>query len=331
MDSGATRTPVAVEMAEIMERLAEPGSAITVDWPFERYLDASEFTSRSALDDLWSHGPAVYRAKHITKTISTKRTPAMEFGSNVHMALLEPDEWERRLYAQKPKRPAGAVGTAKKASAEKALYDHWKVQCSDWEAGQQYDSIIVDPEDLAAIDAIVDSVKSHPTCEWAFRTSGANEQTILWHHAGTGVLLRCRLDRLLWYDNLTAVIFDVKTSPDPSPEAFSKSIHKFGYHRQAAFYADAVRALVPGAEVHCELIAVRSTAPYETDCYSLVEEPGAEDGSVHKGPLELGREQYTAALRELAHRRSTDDWMRPSQRQSVPINLPPHAYRTATP
>jgi hypothetical protein len=329
MDSGATRTPVAVEMAEIMERLAEPGSAITVDWPFERYLDASEFTSRSALDDLWSHGPAVYRAKHITRTISTKRTPALEFGSNVHMALLEPDEWERRLYAQKPKRPAGALGTAKKASTEKALYDHWKVQCSDWEAGQAFDSIIVDPEDLAAIDAIVESVKSHPICEWFFGSSGTNEQTILWHHAETGILLRCRLDSLRWYDNLTAVIGDVKTSPDPSPAAFSRSIHKFGYHRQAAFYSDAVRALVPGAEVHYELIAVRSTPPYETGCYSLEEEPGADDGSVIKGPLELGREQYTAALHELARRRADNDWLSDWQKQSVPINLPSFAYRTS--
>jgi hypothetical protein len=317
-------------MAAIMARLEEPGSAIAVDWSFERYLDASEFTSRSALEDLRA-GPAIYQAKHIARAISTKRTAAMEFGSHVHMALLESDEWDRRLYAQKPKRPAGAVGTAKKASPERSLYDHWKVQCSDWEAGQVFDSIVVDPEELAAIDAIVHSVKSHPSCEWFFRSSGTNEQTILWHHAETGILLRCRLDSLRWFDRLTAVIGDVKTTPDPTPEAFSRSIHKFGYHRQAAFYSDAVRALVPSAEVQYELFAVRSTPPYETACYSLVEEPGQEDGAVHMGPLELGREQYTATLRDLARRRADNDWLSDWQRESIPINLPAFAYRTATP
>lgn len=321
-------SPVAsTDMDEIMERLAEPGSAIAVDWPFERYLAAHDFTSRSALEDLRA-GPAIYQAKQITRTLVTKQTPAMQFGSHVHLALLEPEEWARRLYPQPPKRPPGAFGTGTKTNPAKMLYDAWKADVKAWEAGQRPESIVVDADDLAAIEAMVCSAKSHPICEWAFRGRGANEQTILWHHAETGILLRARLDRLLWYDAATAVIVDVKTTTDPSPEAFSRAIAKFGYHRQAAFYLDAVRALVPGAEVHYELIAVRSSAPYETACYSLEEEPGADDGAVIKGPLELGREQYTAALHELARRRSIDDWLSDWQRESIPINLPAWAYRT---
>ena len=308
-----------------MEQIREPGSAVTVDWTFERYLNSSDFTSRSALEDLRA-GPAVFYAKHIGRTIPDKRSPAMEFGSHVHMATLEPEEWQRRLYPPRPARPAGAYGTAKKTSPEKVLYDRWKEACAEWEAGQEPKSIVLEPEDVAKIEAIVASVHSHPVCAKAFRSRGANEQTILWHHAETGMLLRCRLDSVRWLDSMTAVIVDLKTTNDPSPDAFSKAIARFGYHRQAAFYMDAVKALRPGVEVFYELIAVRSTPPYETACYSLIEEPPAEDGAPIRGAIELGRQQYTENLHELARRIRDNDWLADWQIEPVPISLPPWAF-----
>lgn len=315
----------AAERGAILEQLREPGSAIAVDWTFERYLAASDFTSRSDLETL-RLGPAVYYAKRVAGTIPDKRSPAMEFGSHVHTALLEPEEWTSRLYPQAPLRPAGANGGAKKKDPEGwALYGGWRAACTEWEQGQTARSIIVDPDDLTAIESIAESVRAHPICEWAFRSEGANEQTILWHHE-SGMLLRCRLDRLLWHDSRTAVIADLKTTADPSPDAFSKAIARLGYHRQAAFYMDAVKALRPSAEVFYELIAVRSTPPYETACYSLIEEPPAEDGAPIRGSIELGRQQYTESLHELARRRRDNDWLSDWQRQSFPITLPPWAF-----
>lgn len=310
---------------EIMEKLSVPGTAIAVDWTFERYLTSSDFTSRSALEDLRNEGASYYYAKHIARTIPDKRTPSMQFGSHVHLAVLEPDVWSERLYPQKPIRPHGADGKAKKDSEEKRLYIQWKSEVEAWEESQRRDSIVLDHESIAEIEAIAASVRSHPTCAWAFRANGANEQTILWHHEETGILLRCRLDRLLWYDARTAVIADLKTTNDPSPDGFSKSIANFGYHRQAAFYLDAVQALRPGAELHYELIAVRSSPPYETACYSLSEEPPSENGSP-RGAIELGRAQYLETLRELARRRASGDWLAEWQRQSVPITLPDWAF-----
>ena len=313
--------------SDIMDRLAEPGSAIMVDWTFEHYLHAHEFTSRSALEDL-REGPALYHAKHIAKSIRTETTPAMEFGSNVHLALLEPEEWARRLYPTEPPRPAGAHGRAKAGTPEKTLYNEWTEAVEQWKQGQASDSIIVDPKGRAAIEAITASVKSHKTGAWAFRSKGSNEQTILWHHAETGILLRCRLDRLIWHDAHTVAIVDLKTTKDPSPTAFAKAIANFGYHRQAAIYLDAVRALAPEAELHYELIAVRSSAPFETACYTLRETREGPDGSTLPGPLALGRAQYTETLHELASRRKSNDWKSDWQIESMPIDLPYWAYRT---
>jgi hypothetical protein len=89
---------------------------------------------------------------------------------------------------------------------------------------------------------------------------------------------------------------------------------------------DAVKALCPGVEVFYELIAVRSTPPYETACYNLIEEPPAEDGAPIRGAIELGRQQYTESLHELARRRRDNDWLSDWQRKSIPITLPPWAF-----
>lgn len=323
-----TEPDIAAERDAILEQLREPGSAIAVNWTFERYLAASDFTSRSALEDLRDCGPAFYYAKHVARTIEDSRTPAMVFGSNVHTTLLEPAEWESRLYPLAPVRPHGAVGTAKKTSPEKRLYDGWKGACTEWEQGQTRRSIIVSAEDLAAIDAIRHSVMTHPTAGRCFALDGANEQTILWHHPDTHVNVRCRLDRVFWYDPKTVLIADIKTTNNPSESAFSRSIAKFGYHRQAAIYIDAIRALYGSeVQVHFDFIAVRTTFPYECAYYSLVECPGPEDGETTKGPIELGREQYTRTLHDLARRRAENDWLWPCQREPIPIDIPPYAYK----
>jgi len=319
----------AAERDAIMEQLREPGSAIAVDWTFARYLAASDFTSRSALEDLRDRGPAYYYAKHVARTVADSRTPAMVFGSHGHMALLEPEEWASRLYPQAPSRPPGANGAAKKKDPEGwALYDGWKADCAEWERGQTSRSIIVSPEDLHAIESIRHSVMVHPTAAKVFQLDGANEQTILWHHPESGVLVRCRLDRVFGYDAKTVLIADIKTTNNPTESAFSRSIAKFGYHRQAAIYIDAIRALY-GAEVqvHFDFIAVRTTFPFECAYYSLVECPGLEDGETSKGPIELGREQYTRTLHDLARRRAENDWLSPWQREPVPIDIPPYAYK----
>jgi hypothetical protein len=258
----------------------------------------------------------------------------MRFGRHVHMRLLEPERWAESVLVWEPlPKPPGAKGNAKKGSPARMAYEAWKPSADEWEAKRDAHAraggIVIRLADAADIEGMAERAHAHPICAWAFKASGANEQTILWHHAETGVLIRCRLDRILWYDKMTAVVADLKTTTDPRHDAFSKAIHRYGYHFQAALYCDAVRALRPGAEIHYELIAVRSSPPYSTFCYSLDEEPGTEDGAARKGPLELGREQYTAALHELARRRSTGDWLDDGQRVSVPINLPAYAYRTA--
>jgi hypothetical protein len=310
------------DQAESIDYLiATPGAAIAVDWSFERYLADKQFVSRSALEDLRQRGPAYFRAKYIDRGIGNRSTPAMALGTMVHTKLLEPETWDRKLFIwDELPRPPGANGKAKKGSPEKDAYVIWKANESEWNAKRDQaiaDGLtVIDWETADKVIRMADSVASHPFGQEMFEPgTGVNETTILWHHPGTGVLIRVRLDRMVPIDDNTVSIVDLKTTMDPSPTSFGKSIVKYGYHTQGALYTDAVSALYPGVEFHYIIAAVRNEPPHEAAFYELP--PSAMD---------LGRDRYNKALAELVRCRETNDWSAEWQQGCADINLPGWAF-----
>jgi hypothetical protein len=306
---------------EIEYLVATPGAAIAVDWTFERYLADRQFVSRSALEDLRVRGPAYYRAKYIDRGIANRSTPAMALGTMVHTKLLEPDEWTSNLFIwDELPRPAGANGKAKKGSDEKNAYATWKANESQWNAERDHaiasSMTVIDRETNDKVNRMAHSVASHPFGEQMFVPGeGNNETTILWHHPDTGVLIRVRLDRMVPIDEESFSIVDLKSTIDPSPTSFGKSIVKYGYHTQGALYTDAVSALYPGFEFHYVIAAVRNEPPHEAAFYEL---PAVA--------IDLGRARYTKALAELVRCRETNDWSAEWQQGCVDINLPGWAF-----
>jgi hypothetical protein len=303
--------------------LAKPGSAITVDWTFQQYLGAHEFVSRSALEDLRNEGPAYYHAKHIARTIQDADSPAMELGRHVHMRLLEPAEWERRVMVWEPlPRPLGAYGRAKAGTDARHMYDVWKANSLEWEAKRDRHArdggIVISPEHAAKVEAIATGIREHKYGALLLGASGSAEQTVLWHHPDTGVLIRTRFDLNVALDEGLRVVFDLKTTDGPAPRRFGGSVARFGYHRQGALYRDAARALHPGDEIHYVLGVVRSSPPFEVAFYEL------------EAALELGREQYTATLHELVRRREENDWRADWQRGLATLDMPGWAYHEGT-
>jgi PDDEXK-like uncharacterized protein DUF3799 len=79
------------------------------------------------------------------------------------------------------------------------------------------------------------------------------------------------------------IIVDLKTTD--SIANFSKSIHNYGYHRQAAMQLDALMIL-DGKERTFAFFVVEKKAPYLTACFVL------DDAAIEQGR----REYYDAAL-----------------------------------
>jgi hypothetical protein len=106
-----------------------------------------------------------------------------------------------------------------------------------------------------------------------------------------------RLDRLIVRRG--SLVADLKSTNDPSPDGFSRSIYNFGYHRQAAFYCNAAQALL-GSLPRFAFIVVRNEPPYEVAVYEL--EPEA---------IAIGQHEIRESLRALSRAMATGEWSAP--------------------
>lgn len=157
--------------------------------------------------------------------------------------------------------------------------------------------------DYRELLAMAASVRAHPMAN-ALLTScdvAAAEASVYWVDPITGELCRCRPD--FWRGD--GVIVDLKTTIDASPEGFAKSLAKWRYHVQAAWYLDGMRVAYDRGEFPAEwdkpraftFIAVEKTAPYAVATYTVDAES-----------LELGRDEYRRNLDKLAECRRTGVW-----------------------
>jgi len=132
----------------------ERGQAMLVDWTAEQYHADPDTVSRSQLMDLRTHGPAHYHARHVARTLPPEKPGApMVFGTHVHLALVEPDEWRRRVVSPAPEKPDGADGRRKAGTPERESYAQWQIDCAQWEAALRQDSIVLDAAERARVEA----------------------------------------------------------------------------------------------------------------------------------------------------------------------------------
>jgi exodeoxyribonuclease VIII len=138
------------------------------------------------------------------------------------------------------------------------------------------------------------AVRANPVAnKWLYQEQGRNELSVYAKDPETGVLVRCRFDRLL----NRGFSPDLKTTTDASPRGFSNAIAKYGYAFQAAFYMD-VYYWATGQRIEgFGFVCVEKTAPYSVMCYRL------DDESV-----EIGRHQYRKALNTYAECLETGNW-----------------------
>jgi hypothetical protein len=95
-----------------------------------------------------------------------------------------------------------------------------------------------------------------------FAAHGCSEVSAIWKE--DDFYFRARFDRLLVDPTGHADIWDWKTADDVSPRAIERSIIKYGYHIQAAFYLRGLTALLPDYKGRTSFIFVfvETSAPY---------------------------------------------------------------------
>lgn len=204
-----------------------------------------------------------------------KQTAAMAMGSATHSAILEPESFAKQYVTL----PAGKD----RRSAE------YKALCATHGA----DNVLVSA-DAHQINIMQTAVRANTVAKkWLYQEQGRNELSVYAKDPETGVLVRCRFDRLL--DRGFSP--DLKTTIDASPRGFSNAIAKYGYAFQAAFYLDTYYWATGDVLDGFGFIAVESKAPNNVMCYRLDDES-----------IEVGRNQYRAALNTYANCLESGRW-----------------------
>ena len=240
-----------------------------------------EGISKSGLD-LVHRSPAHYR-------YSAKReaTRAMEIGTAIHTAILEPERFQEEYVLLRDVKD-------RRASEYKAAV---KVHGSE--------RVLVASE-ADAVAGMQESIAASVAAKTALADSPYKELSAFVEDPETGVLLRARFDTL----SSKGASVDLKKTRNAQPSEFAKSVYNYRYHVQAAMYSHVYELITGEPLKKFWFLAVEDQPPHCAMLYSL------DDVS-----LLVGHEEYRADLAAYAEAVGSGDWRgyaEPVQEISLP-------------
>ena len=208
--------------------------------------------------DLINRSPAHYITK---KRHPRPPTRAFHVGRAAHTLILEPWKFD--------------------AEYIKAEYTEFRTKESkEWRAAQEAAGRMVlrvatdsdnfwSPSEWELVHAIRDAVMTHPIASILLDPDqGKPEQTAYWIDRDTGRLCKCRPDFLNDGHNLCV---DLKTTEDASYTEFQRSVFKWRYHVQAAYYSHGLTR-VDRPVRDFVFVAIEKSPPFCIGCYALIYE-----------------------------------------------------------
>jgi len=183
-----------------------------------------------------------------------KATAAMQLGTAVHSTLLNAENFENEVAIQPDINRRTKEG---KVEYEKFL-------------AQSRGKAIITTEQAVHCMHIANSMSRSRE---AMNLIGFadTEQSFLWKDETTALTCKARVDAIHPEDKK---VVDLKTTVDASPYGFARSVAKFGYHIQAAFYLRAVSGLRSGVEAVKDgwkfyIVAIETSQPYAIASYRI--------------------------------------------------------------
>ena len=177
--------------------------------------------SKSQLDDI-ADTPALYLWRK-NAPVDTTKTKTLDLGTAFHCRVLEPEEFSNRFIV--------APEFNRRTNAGKEEEKAFLMECAS--TGKT----VITAEEGRKIELMYQSVMALPLGQWLVESAGHAESSIYWEDPETGILCRCRPDKIIpefhW-------IMDVKTTADI--QRFKTAYYDYRYHVQDAFYSDGYEA-----------------------------------------------------------------------------------------
>lgn len=248
--------------------------------------------------DLIHKSPAHYYAHYLDPNrVWQEQTAALAFGSALHVAVFEPQDFTKRFVI---------------APEINRRTDKGKEQYADFLAMNKGKTII-DAETHLHVQKMRERVYEHPSAA-VLLESGIAEKVFHWNWEGNDddgnpIMVHCKI-KPDWLAH-NGFVVDLKSTEDASPLGFGKSVWNYRYHVQGAFYDDGMAYCNDGEFPRGFIfIAVEKKPPYAVALYYLTKEH-----------LEIGRREYQADLRVYHRCLLTNEW--PAYGDGInPVQLP---------
>ncbi len=244
------------------ERLPRP-MGLVLNMPFDEYL---------AIDALSASGLKHFARSpwHLKNRVKVEQTRPMLRGSLAHCAQLEPDAMAARYIVtpeNAPRRPTAAQWNAKKPGPDSvAAMDWWRDFTARCEGRQ-----IVTHDEYSITQAQLRAVQAEPYLAALF-SRGYGESSIFWVDKASGVYCKARPDWIQPLDGGSVRMAELKTTIDESPEGFSRTMARLGYHRARAHYISGFEQATGQKVAEYVFAAVTSAPPVLAVPYWLDEE-----------------------------------------------------------
>ncbi|HBD3564400.1 TPA: exodeoxyribonuclease VIII [Escherichia coli] len=234
--------------------------------------------SKSQLDDI-ADTPALYLWRK-NAPVDTTKTKTLDLGTAFHCRVLEPEEFSNRFIV--------APEFNRRTNAGKEEEKAFLMECAS--TGKT----VITAEEGRKIELMYQSVMALPLGQWLVESAGHAEPSIYWEDPETGILCRCRPDKIIpefhW-------IMDVKTTADI--QRFKTAYYDYRYHVQDAFYSDGYEAQFGVLPTFVFLVASTTVecGRYPVEIFMMGEEAKL-----------AGQQEYHRNLRTLADCLNTDEW-----------------------
>ena len=266
-----------------------PEDGIYHDVPYVEYSswDATRATAikagRKSMLHMWQATVGEYQVA----------SPAMNLGTFIHKAILEP-----KLATSVAVRPLVYPGKG----GEEKPWNNNATYCKEWNAEREGE-LIVTKDDLVKLTNIVESVNKHPEARMLIADS-QHEVGMVWSDRAYG-RGKARVDMLA-----PSFCADLKTTADVSLRAVQSQFTKLGYYIQFGWQQEGLRALGETSRTFYEVV-VETAPPWDVGVFEI------EGDALH-----LGREEAVKIAKAYNVARLTDSYTGVTGGQILRLDVP---------
>jgi len=232
---------------------------ITTIMPDVEYHAQPQLSSHQLKEFLRS--PAHYRA---LKEKQRKASKAMQMGTCIHMALLEPEKFKASLVWEE--------ACERRSKAGRELYNDWMnslephhIVVGTRTTRPDIDNIVISAADLDNLNGMQAAYYRHGWVSFLHNHYASHKNECSVFQTFEDVQIRGRFDKIV--DD--SIVVDLKKTQDARPNVFRRDFHKYGYGIQMAFYRLLFRQEYGRNPDQVVIVAIEEQYPHAVMAYEI--------------------------------------------------------------